>query len=67
MAEKVSGRWQETVRDDGGSRFSGMELVATRKGVEVHGWYDSFVGIGGHITLSWDELEAMKGRVMRGE
>lgn len=65
MAEKVSGRWQESVRS--GSKASGVEVIVTRRGLEIFGWYDHFVGAGEPLSLTWDELEQMKGRVMRGE
>ena len=67
MAEKVGGRWQETFGADI-SRYGGegMELVVTRKGVEVHGAYDSGYGGFDPVEVTWQELLKAKDRVCEG-
>ena len=47
-------------------RFSGIDCTVTRKGLELGGWYDSFVGIEGRL-ISWGELDAARARVMSAE
>lgn len=57
----MGGRYEEHVQfGSGGERIT---LTVTRKGIEVHGVYDSFVGIEGG-SIPWSELEAMRKRVM---
>ena len=38
-------------------RFSDVELIFTRRGIEVNGWYDSFVGIGPTVLITWKEVD----------
>lgn len=63
MAEKVGGRWQEEFNT--GNRFEGISVAVTRKGLEVFGFYDSFVGIE-PMTISWEDLEESRKRVFEG-
>ena len=44
-------------------KFSGLDCRVTRKGLEIGGWYDSFVGIEGRF-ISWEEFDAARSRVM---
>ena len=64
MAERAGGRWSEEVRSGDGT--VGHHLVVTRRGIEVSGWYYS-TGTGEPISLSWEEFEEIKDRVMRGK
>lgn len=66
MAEKVSGRWQETFRPAQSYRGEGMEMIVTRKGVEVLGWYDSGYGGLEPLALTWAEIDAARARVAQG-
>lgn len=43
-------------------RHSGIDLVVTRKGIEVRGFYDSFVGLSGG-DLSWEVIDSVRARV----
>lgn len=63
MADKDNGRWEERVIE---GSSSGVQLTVTRKGVEIFGWYDSFVGCSDGIHLTWADLEQMRARVDRG-
>jgi hypothetical protein len=63
MAEKVSGKWQE--RFDTESVGEGLSLILTRKGIEVHGFYDSMVGIE-PLALSWRDFDDARSRVEDG-
>ena len=64
MAEKVGGRWEETF---GNVRHGeGLQLVVTRKGVEVHGAYDSGYGGFEPVEVTWRELLKAKDRVREG-
>ena len=47
--------------DEKGS--SGVKVTVTRKGIEIFGWHDSFVGNGDVIELSWDEIEEGRRKV----
>jgi hypothetical protein len=58
--EKVGGRWQVAVKAPDASPSSGTRLTFTRRGVEVFGWYDHFVGVGEVWALSWDELDEIR-------
>lgn len=40
----------------------GVRLTVTRFGVEVFGWYDSFVGLE-PIALAWSEVDAARAEV----
>ena len=64
MATLEHGRWQEVVSN--GDRSEGFELIVTRKGVEVRGWYDHIVGLPG-FSLPWAELDRARERVAKGE
>lgn len=43
----------------------GVRLTVTRKGIEIVGWYDHFVGME-PIEVPWAELDAMRERVREG-
>lgn len=45
---------------------SGIDCRVTRKGLEIDGWYDSFVGIEGRL-IPWDELDDARKYVMSSE
>jgi hypothetical protein len=45
-----------------GDGHAGITLTVTRRGIEVHGHYDSFIGLEGG-SVSWEELMAMKKKV----
>lgn len=46
-----------------GFHASGIDLVVTRKGVELGGWYDHFVGVEGGL-IPWAELDRLRAEVM---
>lgn len=48
------------------SRFSGVDATVTRKGLEIGGFYDSFVGLPGRF-IPWSELDAARRKVMSKE
>lgn len=52
---------------DFGDRHSGIKLTVTRRGIEVSGHYDSFIGLeGGEVTwLSLDEMREKVNRVQK--
>jgi hypothetical protein len=64
MAEKVAGRWRESRIS--GTQRDGIELIVTRKGVEVYGSYDGGYGGQEPLHLSWAEVDAMRTRVNEG-
>lgn len=41
---------------------SGMKLTLTRQGVEIHAWYDHYVGIEGG-SMTWAEFDAMRAQL----
>lgn len=41
---------------------SGIEVVLTRKGVEITGWYDSMVGLPSG-SLTWAEFDRLRAEV----
>ena len=43
---------------------SGIRVAVTRKGLEVFGWYDSFVGLPGPV-ITWAVLEDARREVNR--
>ena len=45
---------------------SDVELTFTRVGVEVSGYYDTYVGIGNTATLTWDLLDQYR-RLLMGK
>lgn len=67
MAEKVSGRWEESFGADiGRIGQEGLRLTVTRKGVEVSGAYDSGYGGFETIEVEWHQLFRAKDRVDNG-
>lgn len=44
------------------SRSSGLKFTITRKGIEVFGWYDTYVGIEGFL-FSWDQIDQAREEV----
>lgn len=36
---------------------SNIQVIVTRRGIEVDGWYDSFVRIGEKLCLTWRQIE----------
>jgi hypothetical protein len=46
-----------------GWHTSDIALTVTRKGIEVFGHYDEFVGLPGP-TLTWEQVEAARAQVM---
>jgi len=46
--------------------FSGIDATVTRKGLEIGGFYDSFVGIEGRL-ITWEELDEARWLVMSKE
>ena len=68
MAEKKGGRWvHEFVSPHPTPEWchSGVELVLTRQGIELSGWYDSMVGIEGRF-ITWEEFDKARADVMAG-
>ena len=55
-------RREESIRF--GHEFSGIDFTVTRRGIEVDGFYDSFVGIEGGF-IPWEEVDRMRQEVMR--
>ena len=53
---------REKVFGANGESRSGVRLTVTRNGVEVFGWYDSFIGLE-PVSLTWRELEAARAEV----
>jgi hypothetical protein len=55
---KLCGRYQVDITPpEARSSHSGVEVVATRKGIEVSAYYDDFIGIeGGFISWKWLDL-----------
>lgn len=47
----------EIYRDD--SRRSGVQLRLSRAGVEVSGWYDTYVGIDS-LFISWQDFDRLR-------
>ena len=47
----------------GEDRNADVELTFTRIGIEVNGWYDSFVGIGPIVTMPWAEIDRYRKEV----
>lgn len=43
-------------------QFSGIDATVTRKGLEIGGWYDGFVGIKGRL-IPWAEMDEARRRV----
>ena len=41
-------------------KFNGVDVAASKDGITVDGWYDSFVGLGAHLRLSWADLDALR-------
>lgn len=39
---------------------SAAKIVLTKQGIEITGWYDSFVGLGESGFISWEEFEKCK-------
>lgn len=64
MATKEHGRWQETFGNV--HHGEGLQLVVTRKGVEVWGSYDSGYGGFEPVEVTWQELDDAKDRVRDG-
>lgn len=46
-----------------GTKFSGIEVRLTRKGVEIGGFYDSFVGME-TTELTWEQFDALRAEVV---
>ena len=68
MAEKKGGRWVHEFMSPHQTpewRHSGVELVLTRQGIELSGWYDSMVGIEGRF-ITWEEFDKARADVMAG-
>lgn len=62
---RVETRYEYGIRsgwDD--DRRSGIDLVFTRKGIEVGGFYDSMVGIEGGF-IPWTEVDGIRADVMK--
>ena len=64
MARRREIRWslnagKQYVRSD-------IELTFTRVGMEVSGYYDTYVGIGDTRTLTWDLLDQYR-RLLMGK
>lgn len=55
--EKKGGRWEAAW--DTYSQFSGVGLTLTRAGLNVEGFYDSFVGLRGFF-ITWEEFDALR-------
>ncbi|RJQ53393.1 MAG: hypothetical protein C4521_07620 [Actinobacteria bacterium] len=53
MIEPLPDEW------NGRKPRSGIRLIFTRKGLEWHGWYDTFVYIEGD-AVSWDEIDRIR-------
>ena len=66
MAEKIGGRWEESFGADLSRYAEGLQLVVTRKGVEVHGAYDGGYGGFDPVEVTWKELLDAKDRVRDG-
>ena len=66
MAEKIGGRWEESFGADLSRYVEGLQLVVTRKGVEVHGVYDSGYCGFEPVEVTWRELLKAKDRVREG-
>ena len=64
MARKVSGRWEHELGTEA-TRNSGIKVTLTRQGIDIFGWYDTFVGIEGK-TIPWAEFDAARYAVMNG-
>ena len=45
-----------TRQEDPKWNFSGVEVLLTKDGIGVGGWYDSFVGIE-PFTISWEQFD----------
>jgi len=60
VREKKGGRWVVEGPAPDADPSSGTKLTFTRKGVEVIGWYDHFVGTGDGWSLSWEDLDAIR-------
>ena len=41
-----------------------IQLIFTRQGIEVSGWYDTFVGLGDVVHLPWAQIDAWRELVM---
>jgi hypothetical protein len=67
MAEKRRGRWVHDFVSptDPAWVSSGVELLLTRQGLHLSGWYDSMVGIEERF-ITWDEFDSARERVMKG-
>jgi len=48
------------------TRFSGIDCTVTRKGIEIGGFFDSFVGIEGRL-IPWAEIDEARRRVMSSD
>jgi len=68
MAKKVRGRWQHEFGPfsegfRGNAPSSGVRVTLTRRGVEISGWHDSYVGIEGGF-VSWAEFDKARRAVL---
>lgn len=41
-------------------RTSDIILTITRKGIEVSGYYDTYVGLGDTVLITWDKIDKMR-------
>jgi hypothetical protein len=45
---------------------SGIKVTATHKGIEIFGWYDTFVGIDNPKLIPWEDINKARGLLAEG-
>lgn len=44
---------------------TGISIFAHGDGIEIDGWYDSFVGLGVSAFISWEQLDELRRKARR--
>lgn len=61
---KNAGRWAIVVTTNASEwKSSDIELTFTRRGLEIAGYYDSFVGLEGGF-LTWAEVDEIRAQLL---